>query len=74
MGLNKLSSIDDWKRSTVYHYIPIADRISQERYREISRYLHFVDSSTLASPGSPEYDQLGNIRPLVEHIQFSCAT
>ena len=75
MGLNKLPSIDDyWKQSPVYHYSPIADRISRNRYREISRYLHFVDNSTLASRGSPEYDRLGKIRPLLEQIQSRCAT
>ena len=48
MGLNQLPSKDDyWKRSPVYHYAAIAERIS--------RYLHFVDNSTLASPGSQEY-------------------
>ena len=58
----------------MYHFSPIADRISRNRYREISRYLHFVDNSTLGSRGSPEYDRLGKIRPLLEHIQSRCAT
>ena len=75
MGLNQLPSIDDyWKRSPVYHYAPIAERISRSRYKEISRYLHFVDNSTLASPGSQEYDRLGKVRPLVEHIMSRCAS
>ena len=41
MGLVSLPSVEDyWKRTDVYHYGPIADRISRDRYREISRYLH----------------------------------
>ena len=72
MGLNKLPSNDDyWKPSPVYHSSPIADRISRNRYREISRYLHLA---TLVSRGSPEYDRLGKIRPLLEHIKSRCAT
>ena len=71
MGLNQLPSIEDyWKQSPVYHY---SDKISRRRYREISRYLHFVDNSTLASPGSPEYDRLGKVRPLLDHRQSCCA-
>ena len=67
------STEDYWKQSPVYHYSPIADKISRRRYREISRYLHFVDNSTLASPGSPEYDILGKVRPLLDHMQSHCA-
>ena len=74
MGLNQLPSIEDyWKQYPVYLYSPIADKISRRRYREISRYLHFVDNSTLASPGSPEYDRLGKVRPLLDHMQSRCA-
>ena len=58
----------------MHHYAPIAERISWSRYKEISRYLHFVDNSTLASPGSQEYDRLGKVCPLVEHILSRCAS
>ena len=75
MGLNKLPSVDDyWKQSQVYHYSPIADKISRRRYREISRYLHYSDNSKLALRGSAGYDRLGKIRPLLEQIQSRCAT
>ena len=36
------------------------------RFHEIHRYLHFADSSTLSPPGSPDYDQLGEVRPVAE--------
>ncbi len=75
MGLNKLPSVDDyWKQSQVYHYSPIADKISRRRYREISRYLHYSDNSKLALRGSAGYDRLGKIRPLLEQIQSRCGT
>ncbi len=74
MGLNKLPSVDDyWKQSPIYHYSPIADKISRNRYREIIRYLHFADNSKLAPRGSEGYDRLGKIRPLLELIQSRCA-
>ena len=70
MGINSLPSLDDyWKRDSIYHYVPIADKISRERYREIARYLHFVDNSTLSQPGSPSYDRLGKVRPLLSYLQ-----
>ena len=50
MGINHLPSIDDyWSRDHHYHYAPIADRISRKRFRDISRYLHFVDNDDLAT-------------------------
>ena len=75
MGLVSLPSVEDyWKRTEVYDYGPIADRISSDRYREISRYLHFVDNSTLCAPGSSDYDRLGKVRPLLEHLKSKFAS
>ena len=69
MGLNRKPSISDyWSKNPVYRYPPIADRISRDRYREISRYLHFVDNTTLAPPGTEGYDRLGKVRPLLNYL------
>ena len=69
MGINSLPSLEDyWKKDPVYHYAPVADCISRDRFSEISRYLHFVDNSTLVPRTSPAYDRLGKIRPLLNHI------
>jgi len=70
MGINCLPSIEDyWKKNPIYHYSPIAERISRDRFREISRYLHFADNATLAPRASPQYDRLGKIRPLLEYLE-----
>lgn len=70
MGIIKEPSLSSYcKRDPVYHYAPIADRISRDRFREISRYLHYVDNSTLSLPGSPSYDRLGKVQPLLEYLQ-----
>ena len=69
MGIVQLPSLDDyWKRDPLLHYAPIADRISRDRFRDISRYLHFVDNSTLSPRDSPGYDRLGKIRPLINYF------
>ena len=50
------------------HYTPIADRISRDRFRELSRYLHFVDNTTLLPRDSAEYNRLGKVRPLIDYL------
>ena len=69
MAVNRLPAVEDyWKRDPVYNYSPIASRISRDRFREIGRYLHFVDNATLEPHGHPAYDRLGKIRPLIKHL------
>ena len=73
MGLNTKPSVSDyWSRNPIYHYPLVCDRISRDRYRQISRYLHFADNSTLSPPSTPGYDRLGKVRPLIQHIQERC--
>ena len=74
MGINILPSIKDyWKRDPLFHYAPIADRITRDRFLEISRYLHFVDNDTLQPRGSDGYDKLGKVRPLITHFSHTFA-
>ena len=69
MSINSLPSIKDyWKRDPLFHYPAIADRITRDRFLEISRYLHFVDNDTLQPRGSDGYDNLGKVRPLLTHF------
>ena len=69
MGINNLPALKDyWSEDPMYHYSPIADRITRDRYHDISRYLHFVDNSTLTPRGSPDYDQLGKVQPVIDHL------
>ena len=35
---------------------------------DISQYLHFVDNATLALPGTPQYDHLGKVKPILEFL------
>ena len=59
MGLVPLPAIDDyWRRDPLLHYSPIADRIPRKRFREIHRFFHFADNSTLLKHGDPGYDRL----------------
>ena len=68
-GINVLPSDDDyWKRDSHLYYHPIASRISRDRFRELNRYFHFVDNATVPVRGSPLFDRLGKVRPVIEHL------
>ena len=69
MGLVHLPALADyWSKDDTFHYSPIADRISRDRFMEISRYLHFADNSTLAKPGSPGYNKLGKVQVVIDTL------
>ena len=69
MSMNHLPSLDDyWRRDPLLHYAPIADRITRDCYHELSRYLHFANNDTLVPRGSPGYDQLGKVQPVIDHL------
>ena len=60
MGINHLPALDDyWSTDPGLHNSAIADKITQDRFREITRYLHFVDNVSLTPRESPGYDRLG---------------
>ena len=68
MGIVHLPSIYDyWRKDEIYHYTPVASRITRDRFFELHRYLHFADNSSLAPPGSPEYDKL---EPIIEKVSL----
>ena len=74
MGVVRLPSIADyWRTDDIFHYAPIASRISKNRFFDIQRYLHFTANSTLPPPSSPQYDKLGKIKPIIKILceQFS---
>ena len=65
-----LTAIDDyWRCDPLLHYKPIADRILRKTFREIHRFLHFVDKSIHLEHGDPGYDRLGKVRPMIEMLQ-----
>ena len=69
MAINHLPSVDDyWRRDPLLHYAPVADRITRDRFRELSRYLHFADNDTLVPRESPGYDRLGKVRRVIDHL------
>ena len=48
----------------------IADRISQDRFFDISYFLHFANNTTLPARREPGCDHLGKVRPILEATQI----
>ena len=58
MGINSLPSLDDYWRNIVLLRIRLAGTGSPR----------YADTSTLAPPGSPVYDCLGKVRPVLDYL------
>ena len=69
MGLYPRPSLSDyWKRDPFVNYAPIAERISRDRFYDISRYLHFSNNALQAPPGATGYDRLGKVRDIMQRV------
>ena len=70
MGINKLPEIRDyWSTHPYLHYAPVADRISRDRFEEITRYLHFADNTVLPARGEPGFSRLQKVQPILTAIK-----
>ena len=50
-------------------YQNLADRISRNRFREITRFFHFIDNSSYNTPRSDsQYDRIWKVRPVVDML------
>ncbi|KAL5491023.1 hypothetical protein EMCRGX_G016237 [Ephydatia muelleri] len=73
MSINRLPSYTDyWSKNPNMRYRPVADRISRDRFRELQRYLHFIDSTTIIPRGQTGHDRLGKIRPILTYVTREC--
>ena len=44
----------------------LSDRIPRDRFKDLSRYLHFADNTSLVSLGCDRYDRIGKVRPVLD--------
>lgn len=73
MSINRLPSIDDyWSMNANLRYAPVADWISRDRFRDLQKYLHFVDNDTLVPRGQRGHDRLGKVRPVLDYVTAKC--
>ena len=71
MGVCKLPELRDyWSTDPCLHYPPIADKISRDRFEEITRYLHFVTNEELPARGQPNFHRLQKVQPILTEMKI----
>ena len=66
MVINDLPEIRDyWLTDPKLRYSPIPDRITHDRFEEITRYLHFVDNDELPDRGEEGFSRLQKVDPVI---------
>ena len=90
MGINRLPQLRlYWNTNPVFHYLPIAERITRDRFLDIWRFLHFVPSTPPPPPPSSSsagasssssadptrtQDRLWKVRPIISAVVAACRT
>ena len=70
MGITRKPEIRDyWSRDEKLHYTPIASRITRDRFEEVTRYLHFVDNTSLPARGEDGYHRLQKVLPIINLLK-----
>ena len=70
MGINCLPEIRDyWSTDETLRYSPIADRITRDKFEEITRYLHFADNEKLPSRGEDRYSRLQKVDAIISSLK-----
>ena len=66
MGVNRLPEIRDyWSTDGKLNNAFISTRITRKRFEEISRYLHFIDNTTLPLRDEPGFHRLQKVEPII---------
>ena len=53
VGILRLPCFCNYWKDMMYDYVPVADRISQDQFCNLHRYLHFADNCTLSPQIAP---------------------
>src|SRR6267154_948832 len=67
MGLRGHTAADDiWRNKDILHDSYLSKIMSRDRFRAISKRIHFVDNTLDPGRGKPNYDPLFKIRPMID--------
>ena len=70
MGINKLPEIRDyWSTDDYLHYSPIADRITRDRFEQITWFFLFADNDTLPARGEEGFSRLQKVDPIISALK-----
>ena len=65
---------DYWSTRWPFHNDSLSKIISGRRFELLLKYLHLNDNMKMAPKGSPSYDKLHKIRPLLDSLIMSFKT
>ena len=75
MGIARLPSLAlYWSSDDFFGNAGIKKTMAKNRFGELSRFLHFNDSSLEVARGTPGYDRLFKVRPVIDYIRTKCET
>ena len=70
MGVNRLPEIRDyWSMDTMLNNSFISSHITRKRFEEITRYLHFVNNTTLPLRDEPGFHRLQKVMPIITALR-----
>lgn len=73
MGLHPLPTIDlYWSSDPFFRVEEVARVMTCKRFKKILENLHLNDNSKMPSRGTPDYDKLYKVRPLLETLNKTC--
>ena len=69
MGLNPKPQLwCYWSTDEKFRCTWTASTMSQTRFKKLTQYLHICDTSATPARGTPGYDKLYKVRPLIDHL------
>lgn len=57
-----------WSADEIFYNPRIANVMTQKRFLNILRYIHLNDNSVMPQRGSPTFDKLYKIRPMINYL------
>ena len=70
MGVKKLPSIDMyWSGNKMVGCPWISQTMTRDRFQLINRFLHIVDNTLAIPKGSPGYNPLFKVQPILDHLK-----
>lgn len=70
MGFNvRPSQKKYWSADPNFHCARVANVFSRRRFLQLLRFIHFNDNTRMPRRGTPNYDKLYKIRPMLDHFK-----
>nr|CAH7714459.1 unnamed protein product [Callosobruchus chinensis] len=69
LGFHSLPTMRSyWSTNENFHVERVSKVFSLKRFLKITRYLHINNNEKMPQPGTPSFDKLYKLRPLIDHL------